>query len=73
MNQMYTVMDCLPFRDTPYGTYLGTLSGIGIRSQGKFKARAASGLTCLSLQDHLRRIMAGRAHDAAARMGSGTA
>ena len=45
INQMYTVMLCMPFRDLPYGTHLGTLSLIGIRSQGKFKAESASGLT----------------------------
>src|SRR5580698_11516765 len=46
MNQMYTVMDCMPFRHTPYKRHLGTLSLIGIQSQGKFKAGGAAGLTC---------------------------
>ena len=45
MNQMYTVMVCMPFRDTPYRPYLGTLSPIGIQSQGKFKASRAYGPT----------------------------
>ena len=50
---MYTVMLCNPFRDTPYRTYLGTLSPIGIRSQGKFKEEGVwlyplRGITTLS-------------------------
>jgi hypothetical protein len=42
---MYTVMVCMPFRDKPYRPYLGTLSRIGIQSQGKFKGSGAGGLT----------------------------
>jgi len=76
MNQMYTVMVCMPFRHTPYRPYLGTLSRIGIQSQGKFKAGRATGPTWglgLVLQDCLGGVMAGRTHHPAAGMGAGTA
>jgi hypothetical protein len=66
-------MDCKPFRDTPYKTHLGTLSLIGIQSQGKFKALAACGPTSLVFEDGLGGVVAGRAHYASAGMGAGTA
>ncbi len=71
---MYTVMDLMPFRDKPYRTYLGTLSRIGIQSQGKFKAGKASGLNGsprgLTLENCLGRIVPWSTHHAAAGMGS---
>src|SRR5712691_6904095 len=38
MPPMYTDIVLMPFGDTPYQTHLGTLSGIGIRSQGTLRA-----------------------------------
>jgi hypothetical protein len=76
MNQMYTVMDCNPFRDTPYRTHLGTLSRIGIQSQGKFKALEAGGLTAqacvLVFENRPGGVVAGGAHHAASGVGAGT-
>jgi hypothetical protein len=73
---MYTVMLCNPFGDTPYRPYLGTLSLIGIRSQGKFKAGKATGLTreagVLPFEDGLRCIVAWGSHYAPAGMRSRT-
>lgn len=71
---MYTVMDLMPFRDKPYRTYLGTLSRIGIQSQGIFKAGKASGLndcSCLlALENCLGSIVSRSSHHAAAGMGA---
>ena len=72
---MYTVMLCNPFRDIPYRTHLGTLSRIGIRSQGKFKAGKATGLICgngvLTFENRLCGVVAGRPHDTSAGVRAG--
>ena len=73
MTQMYTVMECMPFRDTPYRTHLGTLALIGIQSQGKFKGHTATGPTRLVLKDCLSSVVARRAHHTTAGMGPGAA
>jgi hypothetical protein len=42
IHPIYACFAVLPFRDTPYPTHLGTLSGIGIRSQGSLSVRQES-------------------------------